>query len=163
MILIRWVATPWAFLQVLGYSTFPYPPGVRRDALLVAASLPLGNLVVWLVHRKVNSLAQRRILGLCSLALDILVASAFVWLFAFDQVSAVWAVLFIVPLEGAGRYQLSGATASWAAIAAIYVAREVWGSAHYHYRLQRDSVSFRMGIGLLIALAAGFMARDLTR
>jgi signal transduction histidine kinase len=43
----------------------------------------------------------------------------------------------------------------------IYAARELWGSREYGYPFLWNSVSFRMGIGLFIALVAGLMARNL--
>ncbi|MDQ3645602.1 MAG: HAMP domain-containing histidine kinase, partial [Actinomycetota bacterium] len=102
-------------------------------------------------------------LTLFSLLFDILLASAFVWLYAFDPASALWAVLFIIPMEGAVRFQLRGALATWAVITILYSGREIWGSARYDYPLDWTSVSYRMGIALLIALIAGYMARDMTR
>lgn len=45
----------------------------------------------------------------------------------------------------------------------LYVGRETWAADRYGVPLLWNSVSFRMGIGLLIALTAGLMARDLHR
>lgn len=83
--------------------------------------------------------------------------------YTFDQLSALWAVLFILPLEGAIRFGLAGALAAWAAATALYTVRELWGSREYDYPFLWNSVSFRMGIGFLIALVAGMMARSLLR
>lgn len=163
MILARWIATPWVFVQVLTYSTLPYPPGVRTRALILAAALPVGNLVLLLLRSLVRTRRDARALALGGLAYDIVLASAFVWLYAFDQISAVWAVLFILPLEGALLFSLQGALGSWAAVTALYAGREVWASHRYGFPVLEESVSFRMGIGLLIALVAGLMARDLLR
>jgi signal transduction histidine kinase len=163
MILARWIATPWVFVQVLTYSTLPYPAGVRTRALILATALPLGNAVLWFLRRLVRTRRDARSLSLGGLAFDILVASAFVWLFAFDQISAIWAVLFILPLEGALLFSLVGALGAWAAVTLLYAGREVWASSRYGFPVLEESVSFRMGIGLLIALVAGLMARDLLR
>lgn len=86
-----------------------------------------------------------------------------VWLHAFDPGAVLWALLFILPLEGAIVAALPGALGTWGLTVVIYGAREVWGSATYDYVLSWHSVAFRMGIGLLIALVAGLMARDLLR
>jgi signal transduction histidine kinase len=72
-------------------------------------------------------------------------------------------MLFVLPLEGAIRFGLAGALAAWAATTILYTARELWGSREYGYPFLWNSVSFRMGIGLLIALVAGLMARNLLR
>jgi signal transduction histidine kinase len=164
MILVRGVGAAFAAYQVMVYDTQPYPSTAYRNVgLLLAGLLAAGNLVIWLVERRVQTEAQVRAMALSGLALDIAVASGFVWLYAFDQLSALWVVLFILPLEGAILFQLTGALGAWLVTTVIYVAREVWGSARFDYRLQWSSVSYRMGIGLLITLVAGLMARDLTR
>lgn len=154
----------FAAYQVLVYDTQPYPsPTYRNVGLALAGMLMAGNLAIWLVERRVRTLRQARAMALSGLALDVAIASGFVWLYAFDQLSALWVVLFILPLEGAILFQLPGALGAWLATTLIYVAREVWGSARFDYVLQWSSVTYRMGIGLLITLVAGLMARDLTR
>jgi signal transduction histidine kinase len=162
MVVVRWVGVAFAVIQVLGYEQ-PYPPGVERLALLLTAVLAVANLIISGLTFRNLTLPQARTLSVTALAIDIAVISGFVWLFAFDQVSALWAILFILPLEGAIRFGLSGALWAWAAGAVMYVARELWGSQEYGYPFLWNSVTFRMGIGLLIALVAGFMARNLNR
>jgi signal transduction histidine kinase len=164
MILVRGVGAVFAAYQVMVYDTQPYPSPVYRNVgLALAGVLMAGNAGIWLVERRVDTLLQARAMAVSGLALDIAVASGFVWLYAFDQLSALWVVLFILPLEGAILFQLPGALGAWLVTTAIYVAREVWGSARFDYVLQWSSVTYRMGIGLLITLVAGLMARDLTR
>jgi signal transduction histidine kinase len=161
IILVRWAASIFALGQVLAYDDLPYPPGMEAAALALALALPVGNLIIWLLSRRAETYERARILALGSLGFDALVASGFVWVYAFDQVSALWAVLYILPLEGAIRFRLRGAIIVWAGVTALYIGREIWGSDRYGYSLQWNSVSFRMGIGLLIALVGGLMARDL--
>jgi signal transduction histidine kinase len=163
MIVVRWCAVPWAFIQILSYRTFPYPAGTRAIALGFASLLTLGNLGLLLAHRRTGTLQDERRLSIAGVVLDLMVASGMVWAFAFDQTSALWAILFLLPLEGAVLYQLEGALWVWGASTVLYVAREIWGSGHYGYPLQWESISFRMGIGFLIALAAGLMSRALVR
>jgi signal transduction histidine kinase len=163
MVLVRGVAAVFAFGQVLVYSARPYPPGVEEIALGLAGFLAAVNLVIWLLARRIRTLPQMRALSLGALSLDILVASGFVFLYAFDPISALWAILYVLPLEGAIRFHLPGALGTWGAVAALYTVREVWGSARYDYLLEWNSITFRMGIGLLIALVAGLMARNLTQ
>lgn len=163
MILVRGVGALFAAYQVLVYDTQPYPsPAYRNVGLVLAGLLAAGNLGIWLVEKRVRTVRQARTMALAGLALDIAVASGFVWLYAFDQLSALWVVLFILPLEGAILFQLPGALGAWVVSTIIYVAREVWGSGRFDYVLQWSSVTYRMGIGLLITLVAGLMARDLT-
>lgn len=164
MILVRGIGALFAAYQVLVYDTQPYPSAAYRNmGLALAGALALGDLAIWLAQKRLRALPHVRAIALAGLALDIAVASGFVWLFAFDQSSALWVVLFILPLEGAILFQLSGALGAWLVITLIYIGREVWGSSRFEYELQWSSVSFRMGVGLLITLVAGLMARDLTQ
>jgi signal transduction histidine kinase len=163
MVQVRWAAVVLATVQVLAYHEAPYPPGLRTTALLLVAALGLANVAIWLVSRRTHSLPAARLLSMGALTVDIVVASGFVWVYTFDQLSALWAALFVLPLEGAIRFGLAGALAAWAGATAVYTAREVWGSREYDYPFLWNSVSFRMGIGFLIALVAGLMARSLLR
>jgi signal transduction histidine kinase len=163
MILVRWAAAAFATVQIITYSTEPYPPGVEAAALGLAGALAAANVVIWVLTRRDLSLPGARALSISALSVDVVVASGFVWLYAFDQVSALWAILLILPLEGAIRFALPGALATWAAATVLYFGREVWGSDRYGYPLEWNSISFRMGVALLTALVAGMMARDLLR
>jgi signal transduction histidine kinase len=163
MILVRWAAVPWALFQVLSYSVKPYPAGFERLGLgLVAATVGV-NVLAMMTYRRATDLSSARALSVATLVADVLLVSGFVWLYAFDPSSALWAVLFIVPLEGAIRFQLRGALGAWALVTAIYTLREIWGSARYDYLLEWNSITFRMGIGFLIALGCGLLAADLFR
>lgn len=165
MVMVRWVAAAFALIQILAYEDAPYPEQIPVFALGLASVglLVVGNAAIWLGSRRVSRSDVRR-LALAGLALDVLVAEAIVWLWAFDPGSALWAVLYVLPLEGAIKFQLPGALGTWAAITALYIGREFWGHATYEdFNLQWNSITFRMGIGLLIALVGGLMARNLTR
>ena len=163
MLIARAVGVPWAFLQILTHTQPPYPPGIREMAFGLAGLLLVGNLAIYLLSRRERGLEGSRWLAGASLSLDLVVVSGIVWLYAFDHASALWAVLFILPLEGAMRFQLRGALATWLGSTFIYIGRELYGSERYDYALEWNSITFRMGIGLIIALVAGLMARDLMR
>ncbi|MEA2452851.1 MAG: hypothetical protein QOG04_1561 [Actinomycetota bacterium] len=162
MILVRWFAAPWVAIQILGYE-IPYPSGYKTLAFVFLAFLVAGNAVLMAIHRGSNGRRFARPVGVLGLALDVAVLSAFVWLYAFDYQTQIWAVLFIAPLEGAILFQLPGALFSWAAIAISYAARDVWAAGRYDNPLLWNSISFRMGVGGIIAMVAGLMARDLLR
>lgn len=162
MILVRWFAVPWVAIQILGYE-IPYPGGYKTLAFVFLGLLIVGNAVLMTLHRGPNGLRYARQIGIVGLALDVAVLSAFVWLYAFDYQTQIWAVLFIAPLEGAILFQLTGALISWAVIASSYAARDIWAASRYDNPLLWNSISFRMGVGGIIAIVAGLMARDLLR
>jgi signal transduction histidine kinase len=161
MILVRWIAIPWALLQVFAYDSAPYPAGAMGAALAFVALLVVGNLTVFFLQPRANHLKSATSLAIGSFALDVVVVSGFVWIYAFDPTTVLWAVLYVLPLEGAMRFQLRGALWVWVVMSASYLLRELWGSDRYGYLFEWQSVTFRMGIALLIALVAGLMARDL--
>lgn len=163
MILFRAVAGVFAAIQVLLYHRLPWPPGFRQIGLVLTGILIVGNLAVWLGYRRAHTLRRAHALAIATLAFDTVIASAFVWLITFDEISAIWAVLYVMPLEGALRFRLRGALVAWAMSTVLFSIREVWGSNRYGYQLLWHTVSFKMGIGLLIALVSGIMAEDLVR
>lgn len=163
MIIVRWIGVPWALLQTLSYSALPYPEGAKASALILIGTLAVGNGILHVTHHRPQAVPRARAIAIAGLLLDIFVLSGFVWLFAFDPSSALWAILFILPLEGAISFQLRGAIGAWAAVTLIYMFREIWGSDRYGYLLEWNSITFRMGIGGIIATVAGLMARDLVR
>lgn len=162
MIIVRWVALPWVIFQFIVYEN-PYPPGYEALGWSLIALLGVGNAMIHLLHRTSSGTSAARAIAVGGIALDVAVISGMVWLYAFDQESALWAILFILPLEGAITFQLAGALAAWGGSALIYVARELYGSQRFNYDLELNSISYRMGIGLIIGLVAGLMARDLIR
>ena len=162
MLLVRWIGAPWALLQVVTFEN-EYPPGYAALAYSLIGVLLLGNLVIWRIHAGGRGIELARHLALGGLALDLLVLSGYVTLFAFDTDGSVWALLFIVPLEGAIMFQLRGALYAWGVITVLYSLREVWASDRYDYPLLWNSVTYRMGLGGVIALVGGLMARDLLR
>lgn len=162
MIAVRWLAAPWVLVQILGYE-IPYPDGYRLLAFGFLAALVLGNAALFVAHRGRAGRERPRLIGLLGLGLDVAILSAFVWLYAFDYQTQIWAVLFIAPLEGAVLFQLTGALSVWAVIAISYALRDIWAADRYGNPLLWNSISFRMGVGGIIALVAGLMARDLLR
>ena len=164
MVAVRWVAAVWALAQVQLYDAMPYPPRVLGAAHALIGVLVVGNLGLWGVARRDLSTRNAACwVAACGLTFEVAIGSAFVWLYAFDAGSALWAVLFLVPVAGAARFQLAGALGAWTAVAALYVGRELWASARYASEFSIPSVSFRCGMLFLVALVVGLLTRDLVR
>ncbi|HWC32278.1 MAG TPA: ATP-binding protein [Actinomycetota bacterium] len=171
MIAVRWAGVVFALVQVLAYQELPYPRGVKAAAFALIAVLAVANVLITVATRRVLSLGGALKLSVAAFALDILVTSGFVWLYAFDPLTAMWAVLFIVPLEGAIRFQLAGALLGWGIATVSYLLRELFRIEVYPssavgprgFGFQPESISFRMGIALIVALVAGLMSRNLMR
>jgi signal transduction histidine kinase len=87
----------------------------------------------------------------------------FVFVYTFDPDTAMWALVYILPLEGAIRFGLRGALATMGAATAAYTVREIYGATAFGNDFLPTSISFRMGIGFIIAWVAGAMASSLER
>ena len=162
MLRVRWAAVAFAFLQIFTYYK-AYPPRAEAVAIAFALLLAVGNVGLWSWVRRANRPQQARSLSLISLALDIAVVLGFVFVYTFDAATAIWALIYILPLEGAIRFQLRGAFWTMGAASALYVAREAYGHAAFGNDFLPTSISFRMGIGFIVAAVGGTMASNLVR
>ena len=159
---IRWAGVAFGVVHALTFYR-PYPDGVLPWALVAMALLAAGNLVVGAAARRAPDAAAMRRVALGALSLDVVAIMALVFVYTFDVETAVWAVTYLLPLEGAVRFQLRGAMATMGIVTVVYAVREVYGTVVYGNEFLPISVSFRMGIGFLIAAVAGSMASNLVR
>lgn len=153
------------------------PPLPSRTTVLLAwgvvALLALGNLAVWMGTRKVRSLPGLRRLGLSAFALDAVVIFAATWIYSYNPHDTTWVVTYVLPLEGAIRYQLGGALATVGLTLVSETAREAYLAARFDvpqpelflpaWDFEPANVAFRVGLQAIIAAVAGFMARSLAR
>lgn len=166
MVWVRALAVLFGLVQVYVYDVMAYPPGHLEAALGLVAALGAVDaaVLVLLLAGWPRTLRRARGLALATVALDSLVAVLFVVVYSFDPISAHWAVLFVVPLLGAARFRLVGAIVTWAGITVLYTLRELYAAATFAaVEFSGPSVSFRMGLVLLVALVAGLLARDLAQ
>ena len=161
---MRWLGAAFTCLQFLIYTppigvTLPFS---RWIGVAVAAPLVVVNLLDRYAGPR-SPRAMRR-WHLVALVADCLVATAVLWLFAFDAQNALWALLVLPVLEGALRAELRGALITWLLLALGYAARDLWASAHYdNLPFYADSVTFRMGIIGIVAATTGSLFRRLRR
>ena len=147
----------WAAIQVSTYY-LPYPAGVFPWAMAAVGVLLVGNTAVWLGLPRAGTPAAIRRLALASILVDGIAIVLLVYVYTFDPDTAIWAALYIVPLGAAALFQLRGALWTMAAITVLYAVREVYGHLAFDNELLPVSISFRMGVGFIIAAFAGSMA-----
>jgi signal transduction histidine kinase len=78
--------------------------------------------------------------------------------YAFDPDTAIFAALYLLPMVAAYRYGMRGAMVTMGVAAACYLVRDLWAAQHFGTDFLVVSVTFRMGIGFIIAAIAGAMA-----
>ncbi|MCX6462462.1 MAG: response regulator [Pseudonocardiales bacterium] len=162
MLRIRWGGFVFGLAQVLTYY-LPYPPGMLELAVGLLALLAVGNLVIWPLIPRTTTVRRGRALGVAALTLNGTVFLGLVFVYTFDTETAIWAVLYVLPMEAAVRFQLRGAMVAIGVLTVAYTLREVFGAVVYGHPFLVVSITFRMGIGLIIAAVAGVIAQSLTR
>ncbi|MDQ3756802.1 MAG: EAL domain-containing protein [Actinomycetota bacterium] len=161
----RWVGILFAIVQ---FTLYKAPVGVEIpfDRFVPAGAVVLALLLTNLASLRVSrsdDVRRLHVLGLVGLVVDAAVILALVWLFTFDATSALWALLLIPVMEGAIRAQLRGALATWGALGVMYMVRDWWGSRLFDdpaHAFQPESITYRLGIVLLVALTTGHLARN---
>lgn len=156
----RWFGAGIAFLQVTIYASMPYPDGTQEIAYGLAACLLVANVVILALMRDNPTRERVHRVAVGSLVVDVLIANLIVIAYAFDPISALFAVLFILPMEGALLFGFRGSLAVWGATAVLYLGREFYGDSLGN-PLELDSYLFRVGLIGLAALIVGLMARNL--
>jgi signal transduction histidine kinase len=157
---VRWLAVLVAAAQVAFHVPPPdlEPLWVRPQGYALVAALAVVAVAAEAAVRTVRTRAALERVGAVLLAADVGIGLGFVWVYAFDPAADVWAVLTLLPLEGAVRFQLRGALATWAAVTPGLVAVDVAAPA---VAASAARTAFQGAVLLAVALLAGTMARDL--
>lgn len=159
--MVRWFGVLFAVVQVQTYVSMQYPAGVEEVGFAFAGVLAVTNLAATLALRRVRTDRGVTALAIATLVADAAVVIGYVWLYTFDSESSFFLLLFILPAEAALKFRLAGALGLWAAVTMTYAAREAWGAARYGFELSLPSISYRMGILLVVSLMFGLFARRL--
>jgi signal transduction histidine kinase len=167
LIRVRWFAVILGFYLVYKSNSGP-PPYASQNVLLLGyltiSALAIGNLSIWIQVNRMKSLESLVRLGWGAFLMDALVIFALAWTYSYDPKGFVWVVIYILPLEGALRYQLEGALVTFGLTLVNEVGREIYLAARFpDYPFLFANVAFRVGIQAIIASVAGFMSRSLAR
>lgn len=167
LVRVRWFAVGLGFYLVYE-SNAGLPPYASRTVLLLAyliiSGLAVGNLLVWLGVNRLKSLLALQRLGWAAFLMDTVAILSLAWTYSYDPKGWVWVVIYILPLEGALRYQLEGALVTLAITLVSETGREFYLASRFpNYPFLFANVTFRVGIQAIIASVAGFMSRSLAR
>lgn len=163
LVATRWFGVAYGLFQAWQATTLrPHPPphvAVRGYALIGAVGL-VNSLIMLLIRRA--GLPRLRRVGVLAYAADLGFLTAITWNYTHDPQSTVWVVGYILPLEGAVRYGLGGALVAVAVAAFSEPLRELYLADRFPgHPFQLGSVTFRLGVELIIALVAGVLAENL--
>jgi signal transduction histidine kinase len=164
---VRWVGVALGVYLISQTNAGPPPFGglfVVGVGQGLMAFLGLWNVVVLVLTKRLTSHQAMKRLGLATFAVDTLVVLGIAWLNSYDPQGTVWVVIYILPLEGAVRYRLTGALAVVGLTFISELGREVYLSSRFDsYTFLFPAVILRVGVQAIVALVAGFMARSLAR
>jgi signal transduction histidine kinase len=157
MTYVRWFGFAFGVVAVNLEDAYP-DASTRAAAISIVALLALGNIVIAATLRTCKTGPQQARLGAFAFAFDALVIAALVWVFAFESPYITWALLPLLPMEGALRYRLTGALASAGTIAIFFVF-QTWHRAQLvDGAFDINTYVFVVGLSFLVAGVTGAMA-----
>lgn len=159
MIYVRW------FGVVFGAVALTIQPGYPDQATEITAwailgLLALGNLVIWGAIARIPVEGDHSKLSLGSFLLDSIVVMGFVWIYAFEDPYVTWALLFLIPMEGALRYRLTGAMLSALAVALFFIPQSFRRADFVGDGFDVPTFVSVVGFATLVAAITGAMANS---
>jgi signal transduction histidine kinase len=140
------------------------PDYVLPLEFVLVAILAIGNLVLSAAVERAVRARQLRWVGLVGFVLDIVVITGLIWTSGASPEDPIWVIAYVLPLEGSIRFGLLGALAPVLVNLVSELLRESYLVERFlGHRYMVTAVAFRVGIGLVVAVAAGLMARSLER
>ncbi len=156
---VRWSGVLFASISVTIQPSYPNP-ATRNAAWVLVALLLVGTVGIWGTMARINQQRDLERLGMIGFTFDILIIVGFVTVYAFEVPYVTWALVLLIPIEGALRYRLNGALLGAAVVALFFIPQTSrvkdlhggpWDSATY---------AFVVGLSTLIAGIAGSMANN---
>lgn len=140
------------------------PDYVLPLEFVLVAILAIGNVVLSAAVERAVRARQLRWVGIVGFVLDVVVVTGLIWTSGASPADPIWVIAYVLPLEGSLRYGLPGALAPVMVNLASELLRESYLVDRFPgHRYMVTAVAFRVGIGLVVAIAAGLMARSLER
>jgi signal transduction histidine kinase len=108
LIKIRWFGVLFGIVAIALTPEWP-DDATRILTTALVAALAAGNLVIWGAMGRLASDRSIVRLGLAAFAFDAVIIMSLVWLAAYEEPYVTWALVILVPIEGALRYRMRGA------------------------------------------------------
>lgn len=156
---VRWFGAGFGAVSIALQETYP-SRATEIAAWAFISALAVGNLVIWGIQGRVGTVAAQRRLGHCAFVFDAVVIAGTVWVFSFEDPYATWALLFVVPMEGALRYRFRGAVAAAAGVAVFFAVQSVHVADLRGEAFDLSTYVFVMCLSFLIAGVTGSMAES---
>ena len=156
---VRWFGAAFGGLSIALQESYP-SRATELAAWGFIAALAVGNLVIWGIQGRLENAGAHVRLGHAAFAFDAIVIAGIVWIFSFEDPYATWALLFVVPMEGALRYRFKGAVAAAAGVAVFFAVQSVHVADLRREDFDLSTYVFVMCLSFLIAGVTGSMAEN---
>jgi signal transduction histidine kinase len=160
LVVLRWIVAGFGAAQV-GFAIrdrtidpgFVLPLGVA-----LVMGLAIGNVAIASAANRADA-TQLRSIGVLAFALDTIVILLLVWLSTDGPADPVWVVGYLVPLEGAARWGLPGATIGAIAFLGGQLLPAIGLAASpAAAKVGAPAIAFRAGMALVVGAVAGSFA-----
>lgn len=156
---VRWFGVAFGVLAVTIQPRYP-SNGTHVLAWFLLALLGLGNLTIWGSLARVHRDRALERLGAGAFIFDALIVMGFVWVFAFENPYVSWALLFLLPMEGALRYRFAGALSAALAVAVFFITQSARVADLHDRGFDLPTYVFVVGMSGLVAGISGTMAQN---
>lgn len=159
MTYVRWFGVAFGVVALLVQDEWP-SADVQWSAWGAVVALALGNVAIWGTLARADNARHLSLLFRGAFAFDTAVVCSFVWIFAYEDPYQTWALLFLLPMEGALRYRLKGALGA-AGVVALFFIPQTFRVAHIHGEpFEATTYVFVVGLTALTAGVVGSMAEN---
>jgi signal transduction histidine kinase len=156
---VRWSGILFACIGVTIQPNYPNA-ATRNAAWVLVGILVLGTVGIWGAMARIDRQRDLERLGMIAFTFDILIIVGFVTVYAFEIPYVTWALVFLIPIEGALRYRLSGAMLGATIIALFFIAQTSRVQSIHGGEWDTATYAFVVGLSTLIAGIAGSMANN---
>ncbi|MGE5227942.1 MAG: ATP-binding protein [Planctomycetaceae bacterium] len=166
LVTLRWLVAAFGAVQV-GFAIRDHardPSFVLPLGAALVVGVALGNLLIAASARGAADARRMRWVGVVAFALDAVVLIGLIWITTDGRADPVWVVGYLLPLEGAARWGVRGATVG----ALLFLAGQV--ALEWDLSVRRPNaaagaqvLAFRVGMAFVVGVVLGSFVESLRR
>jgi signal transduction histidine kinase len=159
LIYVRWFGVLFGIVAVAIEPNYP-DVMTQVSAWTMIGVLAAGNLAIWGALGRIQPDGDYKTLNVASFLFDAVVIMSLVWIYAFEQPYVTWALLILIPMEGALRFRLKGALIGAAIVAVFFIPQSLRRADLTEQAFDIGSYVFMVGFSTLVAGITGSMANS---
>jgi signal transduction histidine kinase len=162
---LRWLVVAFgAFQTSLAIRGQGEPEYVLPMAFALMLGLAIGNVAITSAALRARELSHLGAIGAAAFVLDTAVVLGLLWSSTASPSDPQWVIGYLVALEGAARYGLTGALVGATLFTGSEVLREHYLPERFTgYVFDGSGLAYRVGMGFAVAIVSGAFARSLRR